>query len=164
MSNFSTGSNRPLSGGGASRRLVLAGIAAALLLPGCAGVEPGAPAGPRTERDLLRLTWEGYRRRFIQHDGRVIRPRDGNDTVSEGQAYAVLRAVWMDDQAAFDAVYGWTETHLSRVKARGDHLLAWRWGRGTDGNWGVLDWAAASDADEDYALALLFAARRWGAN
>jgi endoglucanase len=111
--------------------------------------------------NILAMTWEGYRQRFIQADGRVIRPMDGFDTVSEGQAYALLRAVWMNDRETFNRVYRWTETHLSRHTTRGDHLLAWHWGRQGDGGWGVLDWAAASDADEDYALALLFASRRW---
>jgi endoglucanase len=91
----------------------------------------------------------------------VIRPRDGLDTVSEGQAYAMLRAVWMNDQETFDRVYRWTERHLSRRQMRADHLLAWRWGKRDGGAWEVLDWTAASDADEDYALALLFASRRW---
>ncbi len=111
---------------------------------------------------LLAETWAGYRQRFIQPDGRVVRPLDALDTVSEGQAYALLRAVWMDDQTTFDRVYAWTEANLSRRTQSGDALLAWHWGRREDGTWGVLDWTAAADADEDYALALLFAAKRWG--
>ncbi|MGH7428500.1 MAG: glycosyl hydrolase family 8 [Candidatus Methylomirabilaceae bacterium] len=110
---------------------------------------------------MLATTWEGYRGRFIQPDGRVIRPSDDFDTVSEGQAYALLRAVWMNDQETFDRVYRWTDSNLSRRAARGDHLLAWHWGKLPDGGSGVLDWTAASDADLDYALGLLFAARRW---
>jgi len=109
----------------------------------------------------LNMTWEGYRQRFIRADGRVVRPKDGFDTVSEGQAYALLRAVWVDDQETFDRVYRWTEMNLSRRGARGDRLLAWRWGRREGVGWEVLDWTAASDADQDYALALLFAGRRW---
>ena len=145
----------------------LAGLCLFLLsagLQGC-GVSPppAAGVGPSDGRRLLALTWAGYRQRFLTSDGRVVRPLDGDDTVSEGQAYAMLRAVWMDDQPTFDRVYRWTEEHLSRRGTRGDPLLAWHWGRGSTGTWGVLDWAAASDADEDYALALLFAARRWGA-
>lgn len=156
-SSSSTDSSRPIAPG-APRRAVLASLAALLVLPGCAGVAPRSPAEP----DLLRRTWEGYRRRFVRPDGRVVRPMDGSDTVSEGQAYAMLRAAWMDDRTTFDAAYGWAEAHLSRTETRGDHLLAWRWGRYPAGGWGVLDWRAASDADEDYGLALLFAAARWG--
>jgi endo-1,4-beta-D-glucanase Y len=160
-SSSTTGSSRAVAHGPARRigPLLLAALVAG---PGCAS--PDRPASPRPVRDvesLLATTWDGYRQRFIRDDGRVIRPGDGFDTVSEGQAYALLRAVWMDDRQTFDRVYRWTESHLSRQRAKGDHLLAWRWGRQKDGGWGVLDWTAASDADEDYALALLFAARRW---
>ncbi len=133
------------------------------LLSACAPpVPPGAgrPAAPGEA--LLVETWEGYRQRFILPDGRVVRPLDAMDTVSEGQAYALLRAVWMNDRETFDRVYAWTEANLSRRTREGDALLAWHWGRRGDGTWGVLDWTAAADADEDYALALLFAAKRWG--
>lgn len=138
-------------------------VALGLLCAACAPTREPAPPAPAADLPaLLRATWDGYRQRFIQGDGRVLRPLDGHDTVSEGQAYALLRAVWMDDRPTFDRVYRWTEAHLSRRSARGDALLAWHWGRRPAGDWGVLDWTAATDADEDYALALLFAARRWG--
>ena len=137
-------------------------LAAAVCAPGCAPrVKPDLSRGAAGTESILAMTWEGYRQRFIRADGRVVRPTDGFDTVSEGQAYALLRAVWMDDRETFDRVYRWTEAHLSRQRVRGDHLLAWHWGRQEGDGWGVLDWTAASDADEDYALALLFAGRRW---
>lgn len=106
----------------------------------------------------LAETWRGYKRYFIERDGRVVRPADGGDTVSEGQAYAMLRAVWMDDKDTFDRCYRWTELNLSRADEKGDSLLAWRW---KDGE--VADWMPASDADIDYALSLIFAGEKWGA-
>ncbi len=109
----------------------------------------------------LERTWEAYRHTFLVA-GRVIRPTRDNDTVSEGQAYAMLRAVWIDDQDTFDACYQWTEAHLSRQDRFGDHLLAWHYGRVPGKAYQVLDWNAAADADLDYALALLLADRRWG--
>ena len=90
------------------------------------------------------------------------RPDSGQDSVSEAQAYGLLRAVWSGDQAAFDRCYEWTEAHLSQNKLKGSHLLAWHWGRDDQGRWGVLDANSASDADLDYAAALLLAHRRWG--
>ena len=57
-------------------------------------------------------------------------------------------------------VYAWTYLNLARVKSHGDSLLSWLWGRRSDGSWGVLDANTATDADLDYALALLLAARR----
>lgn len=132
--------------------VVVLGIAVAMILKG----RP-MPATPYTcEKEIIRKTWQGYRHFFIRPDGRVHRPKD-NDTVSEGQAYAMLRAVWMNDQETFDRCYRWTEEHLSRKGQEGDHLLAWHW---QDGK--VVDRMPASDADVDYALSLVIADALWG--
>ena len=80
-------------------------------------------------------------------------PDEGGITTSEGQAYAMLRAVWANDRPSFDEVWRWTREHL---QVRGDRLLAWRL-KGA-----VLDRNAATDADQDAALALVLASRRWG--
>jgi endoglucanase len=121
--------------------------ALALLASGC---------GPADDA-LLARSWAGYKSRFILPDGRVLRPEHGNDTVSEGQAYAMLRAAWMNDQATFDRVWQWTREHMNRGGMPAPALLAWRWT--TDA--GVEDSNVASDADADVALALLVGARRW---
>ena len=71
----------------------------------------------------------------------VIPERDGG-SISEAQAYGLLRAVWAGDQATFGRVQAWTRRHL----ARPDHLLSWHWGRRPDGSWGVLDANTASTA------------------
>ncbi len=121
-------------------------------------------SGCTRKRDIQEITlhipqvWQWYKKRFIEPDGRVYRPRNRNDTVSEGQAYALLIAVLVDDRETFDRVMDWTETHLSRKARFGDNLLAWHW----EVKDGVVDWNSASDADVDYALALLFAYYRWG--
>jgi endoglucanase len=109
---------------------------------------------------LTGKSWAGYRREFIVN-GRVIRPRNDNDTVSEGQAYAMLRALWLDDSETFESCYRWTEKNLSRKAKFADNLLAWHYGNGANGKAGILDWNAASDADLDYALALFLAAEKW---
>jgi len=131
------------------------------------GLAAGAcTGGPETERQrlehILRASWQSYKAAFISPEGRVVRPQNDRDSISEGQAYALLRAVWSRDQATFDRVYGWTEAHLSRQRTAGDHLLSWRWGQTPQGTWQVLDQNSASDADLDYALALILAHRRWG--
>lgn len=107
---------------------------------------------------LIPEAWEGYKEAFIEADGRVHRPLHNGDTVSEGQAYALLMASMLDDRKTFDRVMEWTERHLSRKDSLGDHLLAWHWEREK----GVTDWNSASDADVDYALALILAHKKWG--
>jgi endoglucanase len=108
-----------------------------------------------TSEEIVNNTWAGYKHYFIDEDGRVRRPKD-RDTVSEGQAYAMLRAVWMDDKEVFDRCYRWTEENLSRKDRTGDNLLAWHWKGGR-----AADRMPASDADIDYALALILADSKW---
>ena len=108
---------------------------------------------------VLTASWQSYCRHFIKSDGQVIIPEEGGGTISEAQAYALLRAVWANDAPVFARVYAWTYKNLSRVHTHGDSLLAWRWGRLPGGSWGVLDANSATDGDLDYALALVLAHR-----
>jgi endo-1,4-beta-D-glucanase Y len=94
----------------------------------------------------------GFLDRYVQDDGRVVRHDQGGDTVSEGQAYALLLAVADGDEKRFARVWDWTRTHLQRP----DGLLAWRW---ADGH--VVDDQPATDADLDTARALLLAGERF---
>jgi endoglucanase len=109
---------------------------------------------------VLQASWASYRDHFISPEGRVVLEERGGGTISEAQAYALLRALWAGDEQTFGHVVTWTRANLSREKTQGDHLLAWKWGRKEDGGWGVLDWNTASDADVDYALALVLASRQ----
>ena len=128
-------------------------IVLSVTMSGCAVKDKVHPA-----IRLIPKAWEGYIRAFIGPDGRVHRPSHNGDTVSEGQAYALLMASLLEDRKVFDMVMEWTEKHLSRKHQFGDHLLAWHWENGK----GVTDWNSASDADVDYALALVLAHRKWG--
>jgi endoglucanase len=112
--------------------------------------------------ETLQQSWKAYVTRFVKPDGRVVDHKGGGISTSEGQAYAMLRAVWVRDRAVFDRTYAWGRRHLN-AGARKDHLWAWKWGRSADGRWGVLDAAFASDADQDVALALILASQTWKA-
>lgn len=107
-------------------------------------------------KEVVVNTWAGFKHFFIDQQGRVKRNKS-NDTVSEAQAYAMLRAVWMNDKETFDKCYSWTENNMSRLQKTGDNLLAWHW---KDGE--ITDLMPASDADVDYALSLIFADKLWG--
>jgi endoglucanase len=100
---------------------------------------------------MLARSWTSYTQQFIQ-SGRVVDPATDR-TTSEGESYALLRAVYMGDRTTFDQVLGWTNSNLHD----GDSSLpAWLWGEQ-----GVIDPNTATDADEQMALALFFAARQW---
>jgi endoglucanase len=95
----------------------------------------------------------GFLDRYVDGDGRVVRHDQGGDTVSEGQAYAMLLSVASGDRERFARVWDWTRAHLRRP----DGLLAWRWEHGR-----VVQDEPAADADLDAARALALAADRFG--
>jgi endoglucanase len=112
-------------------------------------------AAPQDPVEILRGSWVQYKRAYIR-DGRVVRPKNNNDTVSEGEAYAMLRAVLMNDRKTFDECLSWTQSTLSRKDSQGDALLAWHYDNGS-----VTDSTSAADADIDYAFSLVLAYRTW---
>jgi len=110
---------------------------------------------------VLASTWDKYKAQFINNDGRVVDNSQGGITTSEGQSYALLRAVWTGDNAEFDKVWTFTEQNLKRPD---DNLFGWRWGKKPDGSYGFIgkgDQNSAADADTDIALALILASRRF---
>lgn len=118
---------------------------------------------PASKADLLQQSWTAYRDRFIQADGRVIDREADDRSTSEGQGYALLRAVLVDDRGTFDRVLNWAENNLQRQSEgkQTDTLWAWKWGRTSQGEWRTIDANFASDGDIDAITALIFAARRW---
>jgi endoglucanase len=138
----------------------LAASALGLVLGLAAGPQEAGAHPPRSSavRRGVARAWRAYSRRFIQRDGRVIDWSDGGVTTSEGQAYALVRAVWADDRRTFDRVLVWTRDNLQG--GDGAVLPAWRWGE-RGGAWGVIDPNPAADADVWMAYALVLAAQRW---
>ncbi|MDW5598928.1 glycosyl hydrolase family 8, partial [Conexibacter stalactiti] len=131
---------------------VLAGVAFA------AGVEAGSGAGAREQPERphvpreVRAAVERFLDRSLLPNGRVTRRDEGGDTVSEGQAYALLATVAVGDERRFARVWSWTRHHL----LRSDGTLAWLW---KDGR--VISDGPAADADLDAARALALAADRF---
>ena len=126
--------------------LVVAGIALALVAAGRGHERPPAA------RTAARHAAQAFLARYVAADGRVVRRDQGGDTVSEGQAYAMLLAVAIGDERRFARVWGWTVQQLRRP----DGLLAWRWADGA-----VTDPQPAADADLDAARALVLAGWRF---
>src|SRR5262245_61394608 len=115
---------------------------------GCEGGKSQSLSEQREASPVLKDSWKAYVQRFIQEDGRVIDHSAGGVSTSEGQAYAMLRAVWIGDRNTFDRTFNWALNNLNS-RIRTDHLWAWKWGKDSNGKWGVLDKAFASDADQD---------------
>jgi endoglucanase len=87
--------------------------------------------------------------RYELPDGRVARFDQGGDTVSEGQAYAMLVATATGNRDRFEAAWRWASTHLLEA----DGLMAWHWASGR-----VVGNEPAADADVVAAFALFSAA------
>jgi endo-1,4-beta-D-glucanase Y len=126
--------------------IVGAVVAAVVLGVGRGGAGADPPQEARQAADHFLTT-------YVQPDGRVVRADQDGDTVSEGQAYGMLIAAGIGDEARFRAVWDWTREHLQRP----DHLLAWRWDDGA-----VVDATPAADADLVAAGALALAGQRFG--
>jgi endoglucanase len=134
-----------------SRVLLLAGVlvvavavSAVAVAVAVAARDGGAPA-PQAAAEHFLAT-------YVRPDGRVARTDQGGDTVSEGQAYGMLLAAGIGEEARFRAIWSWTAAHLQRP----DRLLAWRWVGGA-----VADWMPVADADLVAAGALVLAGQRF---
>lgn len=119
-------------------------------------------AGPLRQADCgWMAAWQHFSTHFMQADGRIIDRSVGEGiSTSEGQAYAAFFALVADDRPRFEAILGWARANL----AGGDfssRLMAWKWGKRADQQWGVLDANPASDADLWLAYTLFEAARLW---
>lgn len=101
--------------------------------------------------DRLSAVWSFYKHKYID-DGRIVSLDENGITTSEGQGYAMLRAVWSNDRRMFNSVWNWTQRNL---QIREDKLFAWKWkGKALSKN-------SATDADTDIALALILASNRF---
>jgi endo-1,4-beta-D-glucanase Y/4-amino-4-deoxy-L-arabinose transferase-like glycosyltransferase len=108
--------------------------------------------GNSSPERILKSSWQSYKEHFIQ-SGRVIDPYQNGITTSEGESYALLRSVWMDDPKTFDELWGWTKSQMQQQNG----LFTWKWA----GSSSVTDNGTATDADTDIALALIFASKKW---
>ena len=85
---------------------------------------------------------------------RVQSPQHAGGTVSEGMGYGMIAAVYMNDRATFDGLWGYAKLHFD---AKG--LMNWK--INSDGNTASDGAGSAMDADEDMAWALLMASDQW---
>src|SRR5258708_4314187 len=89
----------------------------------------------------------GFLASYTLPDGRVVRLDQGHDTVSEGQAYGMLLAEMVGDDAQFRRIWQWTRDHLQLP----DGLFAFH----TDAAGKVVSPEPATDAELLIAWALL---------
>lgn len=103
--------------------------------------------------------WDTYKSRFIQPDGRVVDTGNGNVSHTEGQGFAMLMAVSLNDRQTFDTLWQWTNTTL---KNKDNGLFYWRYNPVAPDP--VADKNDATDGDMMIAWALLKAQKQWREN
>lgn len=81
------------------------------------------------------------------------------DVRSEGMSYGLMIAVQLDKRAEFDRLWRWVKAHMYHADGPRRGYFAWQCH--FDGK--HIDPGSASDGEEWFAMALLFAAHRWSA-
>lgn len=81
-----------------------------------------------------------------------------HDVRTEGMSYAMMMCVQMDRKAEFDRLWRWAKTYM--YLADGPNAGYFAWSCGPDGE--KNSYGAAPDGEEYFAMALFFAAHRWG--
>lgn len=83
-----------------------------------------------------------------------------NDVRTEGMSYGMMIAVQLDHKREFDALWNWSKTYMQVTDPKDPSYGYFAWSFSTDGTPRAT--GAAPDGEEYYAMALLFAANRWG--
>jgi endoglucanase len=108
---------------------------------------PSRSSGESVPAGLQQTAVAAFLATYVQPDGRVYRPDQGGDTVSEGQAYGLLLAEVAGRDDLVMRIWRWTQVHLQVP----DGLFAWH----ADASGHILDPESAGDADLLIAWALL---------
>ena len=83
-----------------------------------------------------------------------------NDARTEGMSYGMMIAVQLGHKREFDALWNWSVTNMLITDPKNPSVGYFAWSMGTDGS--PRSVGAAPDGEEYYAMALYFAANRWG--
>jgi endo-1,4-beta-D-glucanase Y len=117
------------------------------------------PGTASVNSQIIDTAYQSWKNSYVTASGadgalRVQRSDDDNyDTVSEGIGYGMLFAAYNHDQATFNGLWQYEQAHLDA-----DGLMNWRiTAAGTTNGFN-----AATDADEDMAMALVTADKTWG--
>ncbi|THF82649.1 glycosyl hydrolase family 8 [Cohnella fermenti] len=81
-----------------------------------------------------------------------------SDVRTEGMSYGMMMAVQMDKRDVFDRLWNFSRTYMQHTEGRYKHYFAWHCK--PDGT--RLSQGPAPDGEEYFAMALIFAANRWG--
>lgn len=91
-------------------------------------------------------------------DEAYILDTGNGDVRSEGMSYGMMICVQMDKQAEFNRLWKWAKTKMQHQTGARKGYFAWQ--MNTNGT--IKDENTASDGEEYFVMALMFASGRWG--
>ena len=94
----------------------------------------------------------------VGDDMAYIYTADTDDVRSEGMSYGMMICVQMDKKKEFNRLWKWAKTYMQHTDGEYKGYFAWK--MKTNGT--KIDNTPASDGEEYFATALLFASVRWG--
>jgi len=94
----------------------------------------------------------------VGEDMGYITDTGNNDVRTEGMSYGMMMCVQLDKKEEFDRIWKWTKTNM--YLDHGPNKGYFCWSNNLDGSKRAD--GAAPDGEEFFAMALLFASRRWG--
>ncbi len=83
-----------------------------------------------------------------------------HDVRTEGMSYGMMIAVQLNKKAEFDGIWNWAKTYMYVRDEKAPSYQFFAWSCKTDGTHNSE--GAAPDGESYFAMALLFAANRWG--
>lgn len=83
---------------------------------------------------------------------------NNNDVRSEGMSYGMMLCVQLNKQKEFNKLWKWAKTNMQHKSGAREGYFAWKLNR----NGGIMDDNTASDGEEYFIMALMFASNRWG--
>jgi oligosaccharide reducing-end xylanase len=89
-----------------------------------------------------------------------VRDIGNGDIRSEGMSYGMMIAVQLNKKEDFDAIWNWTRTYMYHTNEKHPDYGYFAWRMAADGK--KIDDNPAPDGEEYFAMALYFAAHRWG--
>ena len=111
--------------------------------------------------DIFNTLFYGTEEERIYHpvgDMGYIEDTGNHDVRTEGMSYGMMMCVQLDRKAEFDRLWKWVITYMKMES--GTHAGYFAWSCGTDGTPNAQ--GPAPDGEEFFAMALFFAANRWG--
>lgn len=133
--------------------------------------------GIATESEVKEKVEQTYKQLFYGKDGMVqdggkallvsvgddmafINSVDSKDIRSEGMSYGMIIAVMMDDQTVFNKLWKFSKTYMQHSTGERNGYFAWSLKNTSP--FTINDPNPASDGEEYYVMALMFAKNHWG--